>query len=1038
MTKKINTKIGAVIGILLMIITGTHSVFAQAEEITVEGVVIESSTGEPLKQVIISVAETGLVTDTDADGWYKIVVPGSHSNLTFYMPGYARRQINVNGRTKLNVTLVADEYTTFDKSYHNVFGEDILKNEVYAAEPINADQLAYTKTASFDEALQGIAPGLQVIRQSGLPGQKSFMSIRGNNTLVGRGEPLLIIDGMIHDYNYAHYSVIEGFNLNPLDIVDVDDIANLTILKGGDSHLGGAASNGIIYLNTEQKSEASTLIKITGYGGVSFTPKKLDVMNADQFTNYFKGVLGTQGYSQNDQESMYPWLTGSGDEKYKYDNNTNWQKEIYKPGILQKYHIFLKGGDDIATYNISAGFLNQDGGFDETGYNRFNLRVNGRINITNKFSVTPNVKLSLADSYTPNHGPTDEWNPVTSALLKPALMAPNARDKSTGESLPYLDDDGVFGVSNPVALISNAVGQNRNYHFLSSIKAQYKFNEHLSVATIIGINFNNARENIFLPNIGVVQIDSASNSPKEMVYEFRSTQNHTTLTYKNRTANGGNIALNAGFRYMANSYKHNIVVDLNTPSDDFKNLGQGSKYNYLRQSLGDNRNLVWTSYFASGSYSLYNKYFFNANLSVDANSALNEKNRYNFFPSIGAAWRLSSEEFLADNANIEDLKLRASVSMTGNMYSSVYDYSKLYYNEARLNTSGVLTRESIPNENLDIEKTTTLNLGVDYSGKRQLTNIHADLYYALTHNMIIEQELPPGYGYTEFFDNGGSLSNIGLEIGANHRKNFGDLILIVGGTVTAQTSMVNNLNFVDDDKTDIVTTMPGADYITKSGGVLNAFYGYETDGIFKSDDEAKQYLGPNGNTMKAGDIKYVDRNNDKIINNKDKTSIGNPNPIAFGGLYATASYKKWEFRAQLNYSVANKVFNYMKYKAESMDSYASQFTSAVDYWSKDNTGTDMPRISVGDPTGNTVFSDRWIEDGSYLKLKSLTVAYNLPASKFYSGIKVYLTASNLFTLSGYSGYDPEFYYMNDPFYMGIDYGKMPHLRSFIVGVKLDL
>jgi hypothetical protein len=392
--------------------------------------------------------------------------------------------------------------------------------------------------------------------------------------------------------------------------------------------------------------------------------------------------------------TTYPWLNGnpSSEDYYKYNNNTDWQDQIFEPATIQKYHFFLKGGDDIATYNISTGYLSQKGLYGNSGYSRFNLRINGKINISDKFSVIPNAKLSLADSRVANHGPSAWKNPILSAVLMPPIMAPNARDAVTGAELNYLDDVGVFDASNPVSIVTNALGANRNYHFLSSITAQYKFNEHFNLSTLVGINFNNSRENIFLPDLGIVQVDSAFNSPGDFVYEFRSTQNHTTLTYTNKTSSGHNIIANGGFRTMVNSYKHNLSLDLNTPSDDFRSLGDGSKFNFLRSTVGDNRGLSWNSYYASVDYHFRNKYFLSTNLSYDGNSATNEKNRFNFYPSVGVAWRLSSESFLYQATWLEDLKLRASYSVTGNMFSSVYDYSKLYYTSRRLNEIGMITR----------------------------------------------------------------------------------------------------------------------------------------------------------------------------------------------------------------------------------------------------------------------------------------------------------------------------------------------------------
>ncbi|MBN2807333.1 MAG: SusC/RagA family TonB-linked outer membrane protein [Prolixibacteraceae bacterium] len=1038
MMKIIRNTIYSIVLALAALSFGIQNASAQQSSMVVTGQIIESGTGLPLNRVSVSVTTTGELASSNEAGSFSITVPGPQTELIFNLPGYKMRKVFTNGRSKLNVTLVPSAFKSFDDAYNQPLGSSVLKDETYAVSPVSASEMALTKTTSFDQALQGLVPGLHIVEQSGLPGQKTWINIRGIGSLVGRNEPLLMIDGMIHDYNYAHQGLMEGYELNPMDIVDVDDIADITILKNGDSYMGATSSNGLIYLNTEQKSETSTLIKISASAGVTFVPKQLDVLNAGQFKDYFVNYLGNNGYTQGQMEREYPWLIGSGNDKFKYANSTDWQKQIYKPGILQKYHIFLKGGDDIATYNISAGFLNHDGALVGTSYNRFNLRVNGKVNISEKFSITPNVKLSLADTYTPNLGPTVQRNPVVSAMLKPSIMAPYARDIKTGEHLPYLDDDGMFQVSNPVSLVEKATGTNRNYHFLSSVNAQYKFSEKLIISTLLGINFNNARENIFIPSTGVVQIDSAANSPMDFVYEFRSTQSHTMLSYNTQTSDGRTISLNTGMRYVQNSYKHNIAIDLNTPSDDFKNLGQGSRYNYLRQSLGDNRDLTWISYFANANYSVHNRYFFNANLSVDASSALNTKNRYNVYPSVGAAWRLSSEEFLAGNENIEDLKLRASYSLAGNIYSSIYDYSKLYYGERRMNNIAVVTRESIPNEDLKVEKTNMLNLGLDFSGKQQLTNAHIDVYYSLVNNLIIEQKLPPGYGFTYFYDNGGQLSNLGFELALDHRKHFGDFIWTIGATAATNISMVGQLNFIDDDQQFIINAIEGAEIVTMEGKAVNAFYGYKTNGIFASNEEANKLTGPLGRPMQAGDIRFVDQNNDQKINELDKTIIGNPNPFLFGGINTALEYGQWSFKALFTYSVGNDIYNYVRYKGESMDTYANQFTSVLDRWSSSNTGASMPRTSFGDPTGNTVFSDRWMEDGSFLKLKQLTVSYTLPESGLYRGINLYLTMSNLLTLTRYSGQDPEFYYMNNPFYMGVDYGKLPHSPSFIIGVKLDL
>ena len=1025
---------------LFFAINITQPLLAQTSEVNVTGVVTESGTGLPLKQVSISVSSTGVIAGTDENGAFTIVVPSLEAELTINLPGYVVRNIYLNGRDNVNVTLVSAGYKSFDNSYNTPNGAIPVKDAVYPVTSLTASDVKLNKATSFDQVLQGKVPGMSVNQQSGMPGSRTYMTVRGTSSLYGNSEPLLVIDGMIHDYSYASSSLMEGFALNPMDVVDIDDISDISILKDGLSYFGAAGSNGVVNVNTEQKAETSTVMKFSAYGGITMAPKKQDLLDAAEFKNYFGEMLNSQGYSSGEINTRYPWLNGGTESKdyYKYNNSTDWQDDTYSPSALSKFHFFLKGGDDIATYNISTGYLSHKGIYDNSAYTRYNLRINGKINITDKFSIVPNAKLSLADSKLANQGPSVWKNPMIATVLKPSIMAPYAKDAATGSTLDYLDNVGdVFMVSNPAAITQNATGSNRNYHFLSSITAAYRFNEHFNISTMIGINFNNARENIFLPDVGMVRVDSAYNSPGDFVFEFRSTQNHTTFSYINKTTSGHLILVNAGLRYMQNSYKYNLSLDLNTPSDDFKSLGQGSQYSFLRSTTGDNRGLKWISYYGDFNYNFRNKYIVNANISYDGNSATNEDNRYNIYPSVGIAWRLSSENFLNQASWLEDLKLRASYSITGNMYSSIYDYSKLYYTDRRMNGTGVLTREIIPNENMELEKKNTMNAGVDLSVLKQKLNFHFDFFKSNVNNLIIRQELPKTFGYTNYFDNGGKLEVTGIEISADTRVQFSEIIWTLGGSVSKELTKITSLDFINSNTTNIITTIDAAQFITSEGNAINAYYGYKTNGLI-SGTEAGIIMGPNGAMMQEGDIKFVD-NGDNIINENDKTIIGDPNPEFFGGIFTAFTYKNFELSGMFNYSVGNELFNYMRYKTEAMSDYANQLSTVLDRWTPTNTSATLPRMAYGDPSGNTAFSDRWIEDGSYLRLGQLTLNYNLPQIQgFVKGVGIYLTATNLFTLTKYTGYDPDFSYTNSPFYKGVDYGKMPQTQSFIIGLKLDL
>jgi TonB-linked SusC/RagA family outer membrane protein len=1016
-------------------------ILSQEPEMKVKGNLLESGTKQPLGQAIISVTATGAISEANEAGEFEIAVPDLQAEIIINLPGYDKRRIYLNGKDNLEIYLIPSKYKSLDDQVFLPLGIKSRKNLVNSVSTVELYDIHKAPVTSLDQTLQGRIAGIHVIHHSGFPGQKSWLNIGGVSSIYCKNDPLLIIDGMIHETNYADYGIVDGFSLNPYDIIDVEDVANISVIKGGQSYWGSNSYNGVIYINSEQRAETSSEISFSAYGGIGLSPTKLDVLNTDQFKSYFRQQLTGAGYSQDDVAQMYPWLDGgiNSEDYYKYNNNTDWQDELFKLSAFQKYHIFLKGGDDIATYNISTGYLKHGGIYENASYSRYNLRINGKINITDRFAVIPNVKLSLADSHLANMGSEESNNPILAAVLKSPLMNPLERDPVTGQELKELDDVGVFNVSNPIAIVREGIGSNRNYHFLSSVDAQYRLSDKILISTLTGLDFNNCREALFLPNIGLVNEEFADNSRHDLVYEFRSTQNHTKITYINNTKNGNNINAVVGLRYLNNSYKFDEGNDLNTPSDDFRNLGQGAKYQYLRTTLGDNRGLVWMSFYGVIDYSIKDKYYINANVSYDGTSNLTSNTRYNIFPSVNLAWRVSSEEPFASVQRIADLKIRASYGISGNMHSSVYDYSKLFYIGRRWDVYGIILRDAIPNPDLEIEKKSTFNAGIDIAFSNQLTNLHFDYYNSTVGNLVINQELPNEFGFKDYYNNGGALNINAYELSFDSRIQRINFTWSYGFTASRYFTKVKKLDFINQSKSRIIYDVSNAQYVTEKGEALNMFYGYETNGAYSNDNEATVVTGPNGLPMNAGDVRFVDSNYDNVIDENDKTIIGNPNPDLYGGIFSTLTYKNFELALLFTYSMGNDIFNYVRFKAESMDQFYNQFTTINDRWTSSNTGSDIPRAVYGDPRGNTVFSDRWIEDGSYLRLKEITISYIPPKfSKLYRDLTVFLTASNLYTLTKYTGYDPEFFYQNNLYYMGLDYGKIPNTRSIIVGIKLAL
>ncbi len=1026
--------------ILLLLVLGlfiTSSLFAQ-ESYKVSGIVKDATGKLPLESVLISVADMN--ASTNQNGEFEINVSDPNALLVAQIPGFTTRILKLNGRNKLTIFMVNKKYKSIDDEISTPLGTVSRRDMTQAGSYLVANEMSQKANSSLDQVLQGKLDGTQIIMGSGMPGSKGFINMRGLSSLYGSNEPLVIIDGMIHPIHYANYSAIDGFSHNPFDLVDVDDVESVSVFNDGNSYLGSNGSNGVMYINLEQREETSSSIIFNAYGGIAYSPKRQSLLDAQEYKDLLNDELNETGLPDEVINTYFPFLAAeeNTEDYYRYNNNTDWQEEIYKVGAVQKYHLFLKGGDNIATYNISTGYLMHDGIFENTHYNRFNVRINGTVNITDKFSISPNTKLSLSDSYLMEQGYNVSTNPIIAAQLKSPLMNPYIIDID-GTELEEIDDIGVLNVSNPTAIVKNVEATNRNYHFITSVKGIYEFTKNLSVSTFVGINFNNSRDNVFIPDVGLSSIDTAYNTMRSMVNEFRSTQNENQVHYNKAFKSKGTLDLRLGHRYVLNSYEYDKGTDLNSTTDDFKSLGQGAKNQELRTIEGENRVVKWVSYYATADYNIQNKYYLSAALSYDATSVMNSNSRYNFYPSVSGAWRISSEPFLTDKTWLDDLKIRASFSQTGNMNNFAYDYCHLYYRGTKQDNMSVTVREAIPDPDMEMEKQTNINIGADIAMLGQTLNFSVNVFNSTVDNLITRQQIAPAYGYTNYYSNAGTLQNMGAEFSFSFRKKFGFLTWNLGGSVSYIENEVTSLDFILEDEDMIVHKVQGVNLVTKAGQPIYSYYGLKTDGIFNDDAEAAQYTGPNGQKGKAGDIRYIDQDGNKIINDLDKTIIGCPIAPIFGGLYTSFEFGNFEIKANFSFSSGNDVYSHVNKLGQSMDFGYNQQKVVLDRWTTDNTNTTVPGISIGDTYGNNVFSDRWLEKGDYARLSNLTISYNYPSeSKIFDNLTIYLTATNLLTLTSYSGLDPEFMLYNDPLYLSNDYGKMPQPRMFVVGVKLGL
>jgi TonB-linked SusC/RagA family outer membrane protein len=1025
--------------LLIVIFTSIQILLYSQEQsnINLTGTVTNAVSGEPVSQVLISISGTSVSVTTDENGQFQLPDVNTNALVIAKHPDFTGKELYLAGRDNLDIKIIPVDYKSNDDLVVTPYADKKAKEIPVAFEYFTKSDVQNTSETTFARIIQGKAAGVKVNTLSGMPGALSVFAIRGPSTITGRNDPVVVIDGVLHEIHYPRESPIDGFVHNSLEMVDIDDIEDITIIKDARSYLGSMGANGVIVINTEEKKETSSAIRVHVYQGfTSPSSIKKSLMDAGQFNSYLSQQIASSALSQDEINARFPFLTGGNDPEGLYSNNTNWQDEIFTSGLISKYHLFLKGGDNVGNLNMSVGYLQHKGIIENTSYSRFNLRINSKINITKRFTFIPNVKVSTSDSYLMDQGPSEITNPILAALLKPPITRPYSVEGTTNDQ--YLNDVGAFGVSNPLSITHHYKAQNKNYQFMASGKASYNFSSKFSVSTNLNITYNSSRDNLFIPDKGLVEIDSARNSMDAMITEFRSLQNNFVMHYATRLYDNSSLDLRAGNRIMRSKYEYDMGDDINSPTDDFTTLGSGAEDQFLRVTKGEYRTLNLVSYYTIADFSFLDKYYLNASVTLDGNSVINKNHRYNLYYSVAGAWNLASGN-VSMLSRFNELKVRASYGTSGNIFNEIYDYSRLFYVGRRITDIGVIVLESIPNENMEVEKKSTVNLGFDISTSGQKFNTSIDLFYENVNNLIIRKKISSAYGYPDIYDNSGKMANMGAELTTDYRFKTGQSFWTIGFTAS---SMMNKITAMDQDLAEgernvILTQIEDrqnntvATLVTEVGEPLYSFYGYETDGVYTSSEEANSIIGPKGIRMQVGDVKFKDQNWDGMIDEKDLAYIGNPLPLVYGALFSSFKRGRLTASANIGYSVGNKIFNYVAMKTHSADDFYSQNEDVLD--------ANTPRIAYGDPSGNNVFSDRWIEDGSYVRLKNVTVSYDFPTNnRFFKKMRVYLTGTNLFTFTKYSGYDPEFYYNSNMMYTGVDFGKIPFGRSFILGINFEL
>ena len=1020
---------------------GTGFSFAYEEKIVsalidVSGKVTSEEDGEELPGVNVLVKGTAIGTVTDVNGNYRIEVPDAASVLVFSSIGFLSREVTVGNQTEINVILPPDV-----KSLEEVvvvgYGTQKKSNLTGAVSSVEPSDIQETPITSIDQGLVGRASGVMVTQTSGMPGAVASIRIRGSSSLQGGNEPLYVIDGF-PVYNGGGYGNTGGAaRMSGLSAINPADIESIEILKDASATAiyGARAANGVVLITTKSGKEGRDQITLDAYYGTQSVVQQIDVMNALQYAE-----LVNEAYTNDGLAAVYDDATLA--ELRANPQGTDWQDEVFRTAPIQNYQLTFSGGDKKTNYAISGNYFNQQGIIRNSGFSRYSGRINIARNILDNFRIGTNLNVSRTNSNAVQTDAGGTGGVVTTALKFNPIL-PVYQNEALGEYTP-VNTPGII-LANPVATADEQVRQSTMLRLLGNLYAEWEFVPSLTAKVSFGTDLVNTKFDTFVPS----NIFESNGIAEATVTGGYTTNwlNENTLRWDKEVLPGHSVSVLGGITFQQNTFEQ-----LQASSQQFVNnvLGEnaleaGAVYN---QPSSTQENWSLLSYLGRINYNINEKYLVSFNARVDGSSRFGANNKYAFFPSGALAWRLIEEDFVENLNLFSNLKARVSYGLTGNqeigLYSSLPTLDNTTYTLGRSLVTGFYPDE-IPNPDLRWEKTAQFNVGLDFGFWDERLRFTTDYYRKTTTDLIYDVAVPYVSGFASSLQNIGSVENQGVELLIES-----DIVATQNFRWTSAFNISFNRNKVLELGGEDYKDVGDGDGHLKTGSVhrlivgepVGLFYGYVFDGIFQN--QAELDAGPAGPTQWVGARRYRDLSGpegvpDGIVNaTDDRTVIGDPNPDFFGGFNNTLSYGGFELNLFMQYSYGNDIFNYNAIELELPSGGQNVYADLVNRWTPSNPSEVYP---VATTNRSAVFSDAYIEDGSYLKLKTLTFAYTFPNLDVarIGGLKVYLTAQNLLTFTNYSGYDPEVSYRGaSNLQMGEDFGGYPQSRTFMAGVKLDI
>lgn len=1038
---------------------------ALAQNVNVFGTVTDANSGEEVIGATVKVKGSNSGSITDFEGKYKISVrPGATLEVSYV--GYQTKQVKVAGAGELNIQ-IAEDVNMLEQVV--VVGYGVMKRSDLTGSVSSIDEKAIKQgvNTSIEQAMQGRIAGVQVTQNSGAPGGGISVQIRGINSLSGN-EPLYVIDGIAMSGNTSS-------NTSALASINPSDITSIEVLKDASATAiyGSRASNGVVLITTKRGEDGKAKIQYEGYMGWQQLPKKLSVMNLQQYADFYNVRAAIQGWGTR-EDYKHPELLTQG---------TDWQGELFQTAFMHNHAVNINGGNKDMHYSISGGYLDQDGVGIGSGFTRASFRSNFDTNVNEWLQIGTNI----AYSNTKQIITFTESNVISTALNQFPDVAPRNPDGSYG--VPEVNDFATY-YSNPIFEANMKENRTNNYQLDYNVFANITPLKGLNVRIEYGGNRGWLNSYYFVPeySYGSIMVESQSVRSKNLskynsfkqyaTYDFNITQgNHLQVMLGHEAQWGNWESLSASRKGYISDAIHSL------------NVGDSST---ATNSGDDGTQWAIESYFGRLNYNLLDRYLLTATLRTDGSSSFGENNRWGWFPSVAAAWRISQEPFMGKLEWLSNAKLRLGWGLVGNQSSGSYAYGATMNNTATAWGTGYYPG-NFPNANLKWESTNSWNVGLDLSFLNNRIEFIFDAYYKKTSNLLMQASLPSyvinndWMGMSAPWVNTGAIQNKGVEFTLNTVNiSNKDWQWRTGATLSVNRNKLTKLN---SEGSAISGTIGTETYtLSEIGGPVGRFYGYKVIGMFKNESDFYQkneqgefLLDASGNRVPVarpvdtdgnmqpiaqnsvwvGDYIFEDVNGDGKITEADRTYIGDPNPDFTFGLNNVITWKDFELSFFLNGSVGGDIYNLVRQQHTNTQGYGNKMSEVANYarvelFDPNGSANDINNVYVSNPETATVqrisaagtslndnnrVSDRFVENGSYLRLKTISLAWNLP-KKWLSPLKidwvqVYGNIQNLFTICGYDGYDPEIGAQGQSVILqGIDNYRYPSQRIYTFGLKV--